>query len=597
MSVHASSRVSRLLAFLLCLPLASLPALAARQTVPFGGGPRSRPEAGPQVDRFAPGEVTRLTSSRQPRRLRLDWVLPSDSDLAGTLIIANIRPVTEKPKDGRRYKPLTVQNKQLILCVINAPQNSCVVDLPVAALPIDGYTFYFKAFTFDTAFNYSAGVEARSLPLSLSGARWSYWTPATSMQPTGVVAGTFVLATGNDSLLHRVGTTTGERSGWTPIELSSEITSRVMAGDLAPLGAADYTAYASASNGQLLRFGLDDGASGPEGVAAATRDAGCIGVLRAGPVVLLDAFDRNANQSDDAVIVATDCGDRDNKVVLYGHGLGALASSYDGGVDGLGVATADPRLLYRDDGNNMVYVGVHDDGGESVVALEIAPGPSLALYASVSGIGDVEAIPIAFRRSNDSALLAVGSADGGLHLYDALQKNGDQLLTKDSLFVGDGAVRGVAVSNRIPAAGGFENWLVWSTSSAVHGIKVGVDGTFVAASRWDRVINNPSGTLVLRNAFVAGDTVALFGTGAGELLALDATNGRTVRTWTIASNARVSEPTFDFNDGTGQGLTVSTDVGGVFWLPLTTSSTQLPSLLAKPPAITEEIEQRGRAQF
>lgn len=592
-------RSSRLLLASVLLSVAGLsigPAEAARQTVPFEGKPRTR-DINPQVDRTPPGDVTRLTSSRQPRRVRLDWVLPEDSDLAGTVVIANLKPVTERPKDGRRYKPLTLQNKQLILCVVAAPQSSCTVDLPVATLPIDGYTFYFKAFSFDTALNYSAGVEARSLPLSLSGARWSYWTPATSMQPPGVVASKFVLGTGNDVLLHRVGTTTGERMGWTPVALSSEITSRVMAGDLNPLGNADYTAYASTADGQLLRFGLEDGALGPEAVAAVAADAGCSGPLRAGPVVLLDAFDRNLNDNDDAVIAATACGDRDNKVVLYGHALGAALSSYDGGADGLGVATADPRLLYRDDGNNMVYVPTHADGGESLVALEIAPGPSLVPYATITGIGDVDAIPIAFRRSTISALLAVGTADGGLYMYDALDKSGAELLVKDALHVGDGAVRGVAVSNRIPAAGGFENWLVWSTSHAVHGVKVGVDGTFALASRWDRVVDAPSATLVLRNAFAAGDTVAFFGTGSGELLALDATTGSTTRTWTIVPDARVSEPTFDFNDGTGQGLIVSTDVGGIFWLPLTPASTRVPSLFPKPPAITEEIEQRGQALF
>lgn len=590
-------RSSRLLSALVLLSVAGLwvnPGQASRLTVPFEGKPRTR-DTGPQVDRTPPGDVTRLTSSRQPRRVRLDWTSPEDSDVAGTLVIANLRPVTERPKDGRRYKPLSLQNKQLIICVVAAPQNNCTVDLPVATLPIDGYTFYFKAFSFDTALNYSSGVEAKSLPLSLSGARWSYWTPATSMQPPGVVADKFVLGTGNDVLLHRVGTTTGERSGWTPVALPSEITSRVMAGDLDPLGSADYTGYASSADGRLLRFGLDDGATGPEAVATVAADAGCTGPLRAGPVVLLDFFDRNLNDSDDAVIAATACGDRDNKIVLYGHSLGAALSSFDGGADGLGMATAEPRLLYRDDGNNMVYVGTHADGGESVVALEIAPGPSLVPYATITGLGNVDATPIAFRRSTNSALLAVGTADGRLHVYDALDKSGAELLAKDALQLGDGAVRGVAVSNRIPAAGGFENWLVWSTAHAVHGVKVGVDGTFVPGSRWDRVVDAPSATLVLRNAFVAGDTVAFFGTGSGELLALDATTGGTTRTWTIAPNARVSEPTFDFNDGASQGLVVSTDVGGIFWLPLTPANLRVPSLFPKPPAITEEIEQRGQA--
>jgi len=97
---------------------------------------------------------------------------------------------------------------------------------------------------------------------------------------------------------------------------------------------------------------------------------------------------------------------------------------------------------------------------------------------------------------------------------------------------------------------------------------------------------------------VANDTVAFVGTADGLLLGLDATTGAEVRRWPVLAGARISEPTFDYGDGVTQGLAVSSEGGGIFWLPLTAEPSTIGIRAAtrrtNVPAVTEEIANRLR---
>lgn len=590
----------RLFSFLVLLTGFATIAVAGSRAVPqpSGSSPavsrvRSIPRAA--LPSVRPPDVQRFTSSRESRRFRLDWITPADPSVQGVLVIVGIRPVTGRPLDGRSYSPSfdrpQVWQNAAAFCVAAPADNGCTVELPAAFPDIDALEIFFRAFTYDTRKVYSAGAPAKSLPIATSGAEWTYWTTSTSMQPAGVLPGEFVLATGNDVLFHRVGSAGASRAGWTPLPLAAPIVSRIMSGDLDPLGAHDRTAFATTADGRLHRVSLDDGTSAPEASAHVTADAGCAGgTLSAGPVFTLDVLDTNPVDGDDVVVAATRCGASDNRILGYGPLLGAPTALYDGGPDGLGIAKDNPRILYRDDAPNLVYVGVSDDGGESVVVLQAGAGATLSFYADVSGIGDVETIPIAFRRTASSSLLAVGTAQGGLHLFDAINRTGNTLVALDSLSVADGPVRGVSVSTRIAVSGGYENWVVWSTETAVHGVKVDAAGRFVPATRWDRALAGPSGPVVLRSAFAAGDVTAFVGTADGSLVALDATTGAISRSWLVVAGARLAEPTFDFGDGVRQGFAVATDAGGIFWIPLRDGT--LAAAAPKPAAITEELDQQ-----
>jgi hypothetical protein len=76
-------------------------------------------------------------------------------------------------------------------------------------------------------------------------------------------------------------------------------------------------------------------------------------------------------------------------------------------------------------------------------------------------------------------------------------------------------------------------------------------------------------------------------------MSLDATTGNTVRELSIAASSQVSAPSFDFGDGTDQGIVVTTSVGGAFWIPLNAHRSPTSLLeLGKPPAtlLVDELQ-------
>lgn len=520
----------------------------------------------------APAPVVTMTSTRVLPGTTLEWVLPNDPQVRGTLVIGSTVPTTAVPRDGKRYRRNRAIAADFVACIVRAPGNRCTFNASAT-----GTTLYFTAYTFDRRINYSPGVSAQAVPVDSSGAKWSYWSPVgNSITPVGAAGSAYSTIVGTRAL-HRMNTGNGLRLAWRPLSVDGAVLQRPMAGDLTPTAATrDYTAYFGTDAGTLYRFSLRDNMVGPiasRRVAGSGGDAGCTaGALRSGPVVLLDLFDANTNNTDDVVAVATACGVINNQLLLYSHNLSTLHDRYLGGSGGLGVSNAPPRLLYRDDADNLLYVPLHDDGGESLLVMRIAPGPSFGggPYAVVSGVGHVDVTPIAFRRGNRT-LLVFGNHKGTLYLTDALQRqagDGSALLALGSRDTGDGPVRGLAVSGRIGVSGGFENWVTWITNTAVHGIKVASDATLDPSSYWSVTRTGAQGNLVLRWVFGANDTVAFIGNTNGTLEALDATTGASLKVWKLTGTGGVLEPTFDYGDGISQGLIAATTDGCAFWIPL-----------------------------
>lgn len=550
--------------------------------------------------RTALPDVSGLTSTRVvgpagQRRLHVDWILPTSPSVAGVLVMANISPVTQRPRDRQRYRSQTLANKHAVICITQAPESGCVVEVPRTPFPVDDDTVYLKAFTFDASFIYSVGAEARSLPIGNSGARWTYWTGATQMPPAGVIADRLVVISGNDQRLHRTQSADGTRSGWVPVSAQASASARILAGDLNPLGVPRESAFASFSDGSLRRYRLDQAQASHDALAAVNQAGGCSDPLTLSPAIALDAFDTNANNADDAVIVASTCFGSGNALLLYDFELGLPRDAYRGGVDGLGAAIDNPAIWYRASGNNLVFLAVDAAGGESLLAIELAPGPSWATspYAETSGIGALSTAPTIVPRESEQAYVLVGNREGELIVLSAFERDAGALRVVDRWSAGTDSIGGIGVSNRIVGAVGLENWVVWASVSGVHGVKLSADGTFDRATRWDRALTGAGAPLVLRNTFQTGDSVAIFGTSNGLLVSLDATTGNTIRELSIAASSQVSAPSFDFGDGTDQGIVVTTSVGGAFWIPLNAHRSPTSLLeLSKPPAtlLVDELQ-------
>lgn len=515
-----------------------------------------------------PRDVTKLTGTSGAPAVDLLWQSPTDFDFAGSLVVAQSPGLVDSvPVRGRRYNVGDAVGTGVAICTTDSITARCADNL-MGQSAARGY----QVFAYDTLFNYSGGVDLNVNPLSSSS--WGYHTRASSLAPPAAIPGQYLTATGNDGLLHRIDESSGSRGGWTPVTLAAAVQSRMMVGDLRPGGPADVTAFLSAQDGYLYRFSLADGTTSPQASRNVAGDAGCTGgSLQAGPVVMLDAFDSNANNKDDVVVIATRCGTTDNRVLLYSHDLTTLLDQYAGGPDGLGISNATPRILYRGDGNNLVYVPVRAAGGESLVLLQVDAVPSFGgqPYAVLTGLGDIDVSPVTFTQ-NGSQWLVVGNASSEVHLFDGLTRvagEGSALAERNSIASNDGAVRGVAVSGALSTiTGQQESWVVWSTNTQVHGAKVGADGLLDSASSWTVSVSSPSPPLVLTEVYTPGDTLAYLGTGSGTVLELDAKTGAVQNSWPVAAGITVGEPTFDWGDGVSQGLVFGSTSGAVYWLPL-----------------------------
>jgi hypothetical protein len=525
-----------------------------------------------QADIFPPSDISKLTATSHSAGVELEWTASTASDWLGTLVLQESpSEVTGTPTRGVTYQVGDMIGSSQVVCVEPLGSTACS-DALSGVLGARSY----KAFAFDQALNYAGGLTLRVEPNS--AARWGFHTNASALAPPGALPEFAVIAAGNDALLHRARQPNGTRGNWNPPNLAGAIQARPMIGDLdVSSGATNQTAFFGAQSGWLYRFGLDDStdsADAARNVAGSGGDAGCTsGALQASPVAMLDAFDVNAVDGDDAVVVATRCGATDNRILLFPLDLSSVLASYDGGPDGLGISNGAPTIHYRDDSPNLVYVPVRSAGNESLVVLEVLTGPSFGStpYAVLSGIGDIDAAPVLFDRTS-SPLLLVGGSDGTLRVYDALARvagAGSELQLLQTIAGSDGAVRGIAVSRPIDdGLGGSSRWVVWTTTSLTQGVRIDQTGALVAGSSWSVPVSGPSAPLVLNDVLAPGDVLAYVGTTGGTLLELDAASGLTSRSWPLAAAATVGDPTFDYGDGTAQGVVAGTSSGAIYWVPI-----------------------------
>ncbi len=529
------------------------------------------------ADTVPPGNPIKMTAASSDLIVTAEWENPLDTDYAGMLVLSQTgSAVTDAPVAGTSYSLGDSIGTASVTCIVDSgdsPNDSCN-DLLVS----NGTTYYYKAYAYDGDYNYSSGVATTGYPRAVSSFKFAFKTSATTLAPVGAIPAAYVMGIGNDRLLQRMNETDGSRGGWVPPLAGGAVQARPLCGDLDAGGGTDYTCYVSSQNGRLYRYSADDGTSGAEAtrnIAGTGGDAGCTsGLLQTSPVVMLDGFDANSNNSDDVVVVATRCGAANNKILMYSHDLATLRDSYNGGGT-LGISSGAPTIQYRDSANNLVYVGVRDDGGESIVVLEVNSTPAFNVpeYAVISGIGDIDA-GLAIAKKGSDRILVAGNTNGDVYVYNALVASGGSLLSLDSCTVADGcadsdgAVRGVAPGNSIAENGLWVNWIVWTTDSKVHGIKFLGDGTFDEATYWTTSIASPSAPIVLRDVTGGNDTYAYVGSSDGKLYEINATSGAVVRSWAVEAGTTIGTPTFDYNNGTNQGIVVGTTGGTYHWVKI-----------------------------
>ncbi len=554
-----------------------------------GSDPDSRAAtAGTQI-RFAPSDqtppsaVSKLTSASGDLQVTLEWVDPGDSDLAGVLVLRKASAAVDSdPVDGTSYNVgdvIGVGNE--VVCKASAGAGSCQ-DVTV----VNDIVYHYKAYAFDTNDNYSSGKETTGRPRAGTVVKWSYTTQSTTLAPVGIMANssasTYVVSTGNDRLLHRMAEGAGTRGAWSPPTLSGTVQARPQVGDLntGTGNPVDYRAYLSGQDGTLYRYDMSSSTATPD-TRDVIADAGCTsGLLQASPVVMLDALDSNSNAHDDAVIVATRCGSTNNKILMYSTDLATLYDTYDGGANGLGISNGEPRILYDppiSSGNNLVYVPVRSAGGESLVVLEVDTDGTNAQftatpYSSTTGLGDIDAAPELISRGT-TPLVLVGNTSGTVYALSAVTRTsstpGAPLQELDNYSTSDGPVKGIDASSSIGVGNGlYENWVVWTTDTKIHGIKLDRLSSFDASTYWSTSISGPSAPIVLRYVGGTKNTLAYVGSSDGYLYEIDATTGTVQRQWLIESGKTVGDPTFDYNDGTNQGIVVGTSGGTIYWVRL-----------------------------
>jgi len=542
------------------------------------------------TDTTPPGDVSLLTASASQGQVSLEWVDPSDPDFSGVLVLRRLgAAVTDSPVAGTTYALGDTIGASTVVCVVPAAAGSCID----SDSNNDGTMHHYKSFAYDTSMNYAPGVSTRGLPRSSATYKWAFTTAAATLAPIGAIPGQQIVTIGNDRLLYRMSELEGKRNGWVPPSVSGAVQARPKVGDLDPDmdGTTDYTAFFSTQDGMLYRYGLDV-AAGPEASANVLADAGCdpaSSTLQAGPVVMLNAFDNNTNPADDVVVVATRCGTANNKVLLYDHML-QLLDSYDGDESGnnsdtvgqptLGISNAAPIILYRDTADNLVYVPLHQDGddNESLLVIRVTHDGHFVIppYSETVGLGDIDTTPVVFHYGiSNNTFLAFGNTSGTIYLYDAINRTGPYpapLAARDSYTppVADGPVKALAVSSKIAAGNGFyEHWLVWTTDSKLHGIKVTAGTARLGDStHWSVSIPGASAPLLLRWVGGTENTRAYVGSSDGRLYEVDVPSGTIRRSWLLEAGKTIGDPTFDYNDGLNQGIVVGSTSGLVHWVRL-----------------------------
>lgn len=523
---------------------------------------------------WAISDVDRLTAVSTSGQVQLEWINPTDPNFQGVLVLGRVGgSVGDAPAPGQTYTPGDALGSSTVVCATGGVVASCTH----SALT-NGDTLYYRVFARDNSNSYSSGATTVGYPRASADIKWTFSTEASALNPSGAISGRSIVAIGNDGLLHRMAESNGERGAWVPQVLGSPVQSRPLVGDLNPGGVADDTAYLATQSGVLYRYSMADDAT-LDGSADIASAAGCSGgLLQAAPVVSLDAYDNNANGNDNVLIQATRCTDansdgtfNDSRIMMYSHDLSTLHTSYDGGAGGLGISNAAPLLFYRDGSNSLVYVPVHDEGGESLVVLEIDSSPSFGLFSSTTGLGDIDTTPAIFKKGVDP-LLVVGNTDGTMFLFLALVQiagPGTDLTLRDTIAAADGGVKAVASSTAIGIGGNlYDHWVVWTTDSQVHGVLVPPSGNFEDSTLWTVNIPSPSAPVVLRNVRTPGDVLVYVGGANGTLYELNATNGLLSRSWTLVSGTTVGDPTFDYNDGVHQGIVAGTTAGTIHWVPI-----------------------------
>ncbi len=522
------------------------------------------------VDLTAPGDVTKLTSTAGDLNVTLEWVA-STGGPAGYLVLRKQgAPVDAAPTDGTSYAVfdvLGVGNE--VIC--NGAGTSCN-DIFVS----NNNTYYYSVFARDAALNYAGAVTGQGIPRSGSSFKFGYKTGSSTLSPVGVIANKYIVGTGNDRLLHRMAAADGTRGSWVPTSLGGAVQSRPMVGDIDLGAGADDTAFMTAQNGYVYRVSLDDGTT--DGSADVITQAGCgAGFLQAGPVVMLEDIGDNSISGDQGVIVATRCGSTNNQFQIWSLDLSTLQDSYTNaeGNGQIGISNGSPLILYRYVAaqKNLVYFPVRDAGGESLLTIAIDSNGDFEdpAYAANTGLGDIDAAPEFVRRGSDRTgwALAVGNTAGDLYLLSTTSRDGGALSQRDSytLASNDGAVKGISASTGVAVSPTYENWVVWTTDNKVHGIKVATTGSFDDATYWSVNITGPSAPLTLRGVGGTADTRVYVGSSDGRLYELDPTdNGAIVSSPLIESGKTIGDPTFDFADGSSQGVVVGSTSGTFHWV-------------------------------
>ncbi len=538
------------------------------------------------ADVTPPTNNTKVTVTADDITGTVEFKKSTSTDYGGTMVVRNIgAPVDGTPTNGTTYNVLDpIGNTSVVACITaNSSSTSCADDTVQL-----NTQYYYRAYAFDSSRNYAPGVELTSEPKNIANFKWNFNAAVTALNPPGVYSSSVapyptlgVVVVGNNRLLHNLNQDTGLRGTWDSPVVNSPVQTRPMVGDVQPDGVPRYKAFLSAQNGYLYQFDLTNG--NQDTARNVVGDAGCSGNLQGGAVVVLDAYDSNTTANDNGLIVATRCGLTNNKVIIYDRFLTGVQDMFPSGPAGdtatVGITNATPLIVYADKGVNdpdlnLVAVPTRADGTASLYVLAINGTGTFnhPAYAMVSGIGGIDASPALVKRGNERHI-AVGTLNGGVYVYNALAPSGGSLTLTDQVGTlaklpsagTDGAVKGLAASNGINPGSGYFNWVVWTTDTKIHAIKLTPTG-FDTATYWEYALGAPSVPQVFTGIITGAPTfTAWVGNSDGRLYRFDATNG-TFITYVVKNGATVGEPTFDYNNSAGQGMIVGTSQGTVHWV-------------------------------
>ncbi len=108
----------------------------------------------PEPDTIPPNNVTGFTASGSTSKVYLAWTNPLNSDFRGTVVRCKTSGYPESPNDG--------------ILVCNRIANPGSKDSFSHTGLVNGVTYYYKAFSYDSVYNYASGVEASAVPRILN---------------------------------------------------------------------------------------------------------------------------------------------------------------------------------------------------------------------------------------------------------------------------------------------------------------------------------------------------------------------------------------------------------------------------------------------